>query len=76
MAVPFVVDALYGIYVLRTIFSKDEQFGADLLTEKVVEEKQYNNRVPQILTQTSMSKKVFTKGWKFNLFNQQFKVGQ
>jgi hypothetical protein len=30
--------------------------------------------VPKVLTQTKMAKKVFTKGWKFNLFNEQFKV--
>jgi hypothetical protein len=67
VAAPFVMDAVYGLWILSTIFSKEEDSG--LLEEKQVK-KQYNDRVPTILSQTKMTKKVFTKGWKFNLFNE------
>ena len=71
MATPFVLDAIYGVQILREVFSKKEAHGDDLLDERETESKQYNDRVPQVLTQSKISKKVFTKGWKFNLFNEQ-----
>lgn len=48
--------------------------GDDLLQNQDSLDKEYNDRVPKMFTQTKMSKKVFTKGWKFNLFNEQSKV--
>ena len=71
MATPFVLDAIYGVQILREVFSKEEAHGDDLLDKRETESKQYNDRVPQVLTQSKISKKVFTKGWKFNLFNEQ-----
>jgi hypothetical protein len=71
VATPFVLDAIYGVQILREVFSKEEAHGDDLLDERETESKQYNDRVPQVLTQSKISKKVFTKGWKFNLFNEQ-----
>jgi hypothetical protein len=74
VAVPFVLDAMYGVQILREVFSKEEAHGDDLLNERETESKEYNDRVPQVLTQSKISQKVFTKGWKFNLFNEQQKV--
>ena len=74
VAVPFVLDAMYGVQILREVFSKEEALGDDLLNERETENKEYNDRVPQVLTQSKISLKVFTKGWKFNLFNEQQKV--
>ena len=77
LALPFVFDAVYGLWVVKQVFSKtEEMIGDDLLTEKQEETKKYNDRLPQILKQTTLSKKVFTKGWKFDLFNEQFKVAK
>ena len=73
MALPFLLDAAYGVHILKNVFGKEEKHGVDLLQEKEAT-KEFNDRVPQIFTQTKMSKKVFTKGWKFNLFNEQLKV--
>jgi hypothetical protein len=56
------------------VFSKEEALGDDLLEEKNQAKKEFNSRVPQVLTQTKMSQKVFTKGWKFDLFNEKSKV--
>jgi len=74
VAIPFVLDAMYGVQILREVFSKEEAHGDDLLNERETESKEYNDRVPQVLTQSKISQKVFTKGWKFNLFNEQQKV--
>lgn len=74
VACPFAIDAAYGVYILKNVFSKEESLGDDLLDEKGNTKKEFNNRVPEVFTQTKMSEKVFTKGWKFNLFNEQSKV--
>lgn len=55
MAVPFVIDAMYGVQVLREVFSKEEAHGDDLLNERETESKLYNDRVPQVLTQSKIS---------------------
>jgi hypothetical protein len=69
VAVPFVLDAMFGVKVLREVFSKEEAHGDDLLNERETQSKEYNDRVPQVFTQSRISQKVFTSGWKFNLFN-------
>lgn len=75
IAIPFILDAAYGIQILNAVFGKQEMHGDDLIEQKdIVADKEFNNRVPEILTQTKVSEKVFTKGWKFNLFNEQLKV--
>ena len=50
IAFPFILDAAYGIQILNTVFGKKEIHGDDLLQEKSVFNKEYNDRVPQILT--------------------------
>ena len=34
VAVPFVLDAMFGVKVLREVFSKEEAHGDDLLNER------------------------------------------
>ena len=36
----------------------------------LLEKKSYNSRLPQILKSNGLMKKLFTYGWKFNLFNE------
>jgi hypothetical protein len=72
VAAPFAMDAFYGLWILKTIFAKEEDSG--LLTQNQIDEKDFNNRVPKVLVQTKISQKIFTKGWKFNLFNENSKV--
>jgi hypothetical protein len=55
VAIPFVLDAIYGVQILREVFSKKEAHGDDLLDERETESKQYNDRVPQVLTQSKIS---------------------
>jgi len=55
VAIPFVLDAIYGVQILREVFSKEEVHGDDLLDERETESKQYNDRVPQVLTQSKIS---------------------
>jgi hypothetical protein len=50
IAVPFILDAAYGIQVLKTVFGKQEMHGDDLLEQKSVFNKEFNDRVPEILT--------------------------
>jgi hypothetical protein len=77
IAVPFCLDALYGMFVLFRIFRGRDSFKETNLIEsnssqwKSVEGKNFNNRLPQILTEGKVAEKMFTKGWKFNMFNVQ-----
>jgi len=38
--------------------------------KEVKEETEYNNRLPEFVSENETSKKLFTKGWKFNMFNE------
>jgi len=38
-------------------------------TWKNVNEKNFNSRLPTIMTEGEIAEKMFTKGWKFNVFN-------
>jgi len=48
-----------------------EEFIQEDDTEKITLHKQYNDRVPRILRSNQLMEKLFTKGWKLDLFNQQ-----
>ena len=37
---------------------------------KQTEEKGYNSRLPEFVNDNQTTQKLFTKGWKFNLFNE------
>jgi hypothetical protein len=69
---PFAYDAAVGFYILKTLFSKNiEQREADLIEEvnKTATEKEFNDRLPNVLKNGEVAQKMFTKGWKFDMFN-------
>lgn len=76
ITVPFALDALYGLVILRRIFSNREvvNFTSELIEETTsektgVDSDKFNNRLPSILNEGKVAKKMFNQGWKFNLFN-------
>ena len=76
VTVPFALDALYGSVILRRIFSNREvvNFASELIQETTsekteVDSEKFNNRLPSILNEGKVAKKMFNQGWKFNLFN-------
>lgn len=75
MAVPFLMDAALGINILRVIFGQEtnEPVCYDDLLENPDQEasKEFNDRLPEILKKGKVAEKMFTKGWKFDMFNVQ-----
>ena len=72
MVAPFVVDAAFGLAILRATFGSDQDESVcydDLLENPERVSKEFNDRVPKILKKGNLSKKIFTKGWKFDMFN-------
>ena len=74
MIVPFVIDGVLGLNILYIIFGQDQNEPIcydDLLEENPDSEasKEFNDRLPEILKNGKMAKKMFTKGWKFDMFN-------
>ena len=41
---------------------------------QITSEKEHNNRVPSFLKKSQIGDKLFTNGWKFNLFNTEDQV--
>jgi hypothetical protein len=70
------INSLMGLNILSKLFGKGSrnQIVIENLIESVEadnqEEKEYNNRVPSILESNELTTKMFSEGWKFNLFNQ------
>ena len=75
MIVPFIMDAALGLNILHVIFGQDqnEPVCYDDLLENPDQEasKEFNDRLPEILKNGQMTQKMFTKGWKFDMFNVQ-----
>lgn len=73
MVIPFIIDAAFGLNILRIIFGseQDETLCYNDLLENPEQEtqKEFNDRVPTILKKGRLSRKIFTQGWKFDMFN-------
>lgn len=72
MVIPFIMDAGLGINILRAVYGSNQDEAVcydDLLENPERVNKEFNDRVPTILKKGSFSKKIFTKGWKFDMFN-------
>ena len=64
------IDALTGFYILYKIFRKsDDGVSEDLIQNKMAEQKEFNDRVPEALKDTVLKQKLFNQGWKYNLFD-------
>ena len=72
----FSCDALTGLNILKTIFTKDDvdsdmENKNNLICDqenKVLDNESFNCRLPNVLKQGAMGK-LFNSGWKFDLFN-------
>lgn len=75
-AMVLLINSLMGLNILSKLFGKGSrnQIVIENLIESVEadnqEEKEYNNRLPSILESNELTTKMFSEGWKFNLFNQ------
>ena len=75
-ALLLLVNALMGMNILHNLFFKRSRHSVVIegLIEKTEEEdcseKEYNNRLPKILESNELTTKMFSEGWKFDLFNQ------
>ena len=72
LAVPFLIDAMYGLYILRMFFTCNIDISTSLISQKdssEIEEIPYNVRVPRALLQIDGSNKLFMNGWKHDLLN-------
>lgn len=69
IALPFVIDAIFGLFVLRKVFKYSQVGNREAMNEadaSATKAKAANNRTPEMLR----SKEMFQKSWKFDLFNQ------
>lgn len=68
------INSLMGLQILYKLFSKrsSNQIVLENLVESpeahLVSEKEYNNRLPRVLESNELTTKMFSEGWKFNLF--------
>ena len=77
LAVALTIDAMIGYSVLYKLF-RAQRSNVEILEEFLTEDqkqgrkytKKYNDRVPKILKSNQLLQKLFTKGWKFDLFNK------
>lgn len=86
LAAIYCVDAALGLFVVYLIFSDNSKLNKvetfshleDLIVDEEQSKKQIkqNDRVPKLLKNGKISKKMFTKGWKFNLFNKRNEVNK
>ena len=69
IALPFVTDAIFGLFVLRKVFKYSQVGNREVMNDadtSSLKVKAANNRTPEMLR----SKEMFQKSWKFDLFNQ------
>ena len=66
IAIPFVIDAIFGLYVLRKVFKHSQVGNREAFQNTASEAKAMNNRTPKMLRKNEM----FQKSWKFDLFNK------
>ena len=76
MGVIFMFDAIVGLSILHQIFSNvdfedeiNDQPYANMLDDTENKEKKYNDRIPEQIRENELGEKMFSKGWKFNMFN-------
>lgn len=76
-AVLMFINAMIGMNLLKNLFGKTTR--NSVVIENLIEstdteeqsnvETQYNNRMPRILESNELTTKMFSNGWKFDLFN-------
>jgi hypothetical protein len=74
-AILMFINAMIGMNLLKNIFGKTTR--NSVVVENLIEsteeqsnvETQYNNRMPRILESNELTTKMFSHGWKFDLFN-------
>jgi len=79
ITIPFALDAIYGLVILRSIFNNREvvNFASELIDapkKSEVDQDKFNNRLPSVLQEGKVANKMFNQGWKFNLFNVQGQI--
>jgi hypothetical protein len=72
-AMAMAVNAAVGVHILYQVYG--QQSNNSVIVENFLDDqpeaevKIYNCRLPQVLQQNELSAKMFSKGWKFDLFN-------
>lgn len=78
------LDAIFGMLIIKQVFTNEkveyesdneEQAYAPLKDVKEVSRK-YNNRLPEFVTKSNTGKRMFTWGWKFNMFNETTQINK
>jgi hypothetical protein len=75
-AMLLLINSLMGLNILYRLFTKNSsnQIVIENLIEttkaEVMADKEYNNRLPKILESNELTTKMFSEGWKFDLFNK------
>ena len=74
--IALLINALIGMNLLNNLYGKGVRNSVviesliDSTEEKEsVADKEYNNRLPKILESNELTTKMFSEGWKFDLFN-------
>ena len=70
------INALIGMNLLNNLYGKGVRNSVVIESlietkeeEESVADKQYNNRLPKVLESNELATKMFSEGWKFDLFN-------
>ena len=74
----YTLDAIFGLMILKQVFTfekveyeiDNEQAYAPLNDEYSNVPKRYNSRLPETFTRSKIGKRMFSWGWKFNMFNE------
>jgi len=74
--IALLINALIGMNLLNNLYGKGvrnsvviESLIDSTEEEESVADKEYNNRLPKILESNELTTKMFSEGWKFDLFN-------
>jgi len=74
--ITLLINALIGMNLLNNLYGKGvrnsvviESLIDSTEEEESVADKEYNNRLPKILESNELTTKMFSEGWKFDLFN-------
>ena len=70
------ISAMIGMSLLNNLYGNGvrnsvvvESLIEQTEEEETVADKEYNNRLPLILESNELTTKIFSNGWKFDLFN-------
>ena len=70
------INAMIGMSLLNNLYGNGvrnsvvvESLIEQTEEEETVADKEYNNRLPLILESNELTTKIFSNGWKFDLFN-------